>query len=433
MMTPTVIFPALYLGSRELYHSLLSMPGYVLPVVEPGFVERTGYAGGCLVDDFTDVPRLLAALGDWSRSTGRTFGGVLAIDDEDQFETSRAIARHFGLSFYDDATLCAASNKFLMKRRFVRHGVPTGNFLLWDGLDLRAGEGVGFPNVLKTVTGSGSEYVFLNRDTGELADNARYLLDTLRDVRDDPRYREISAPLAGRTRRFDPRREFLLEEYLEGEEYSCDFAVHDGRVRLLRVVKKLGGAFLGSFGGFYLMNTGSAAAEGLDPEDLTSVCGRVARALGVESGVQMVDLVKCRDGLRVLETSIRPGFSIFVALMLRIYGYTSLGVAARLMGGETVNGPIPEDEGLAVYLLADRPGTLKSIDTSGLDAVRGELNVIEVDLYARPGDPVVDSRHDHFDLIQGYVLVKNPGRGQVERVAARVREACVIEVIPAAS
>src|SRR4051812_47692741 len=91
-MRPAVVFPAMYLGSKELYHSLTSMPDYVLPVVAPDGLERTGYRGECLVDDFSDTDRLLSRLKDWSESTGRVLTGVLGIDDEDQFAVSRAIA-----------------------------------------------------------------------------------------------------------------------------------------------------------------------------------------------------------------------------------------------------------------------------------------------------------------------------------------------------
>src|SRR5262249_28378373 len=152
-MTPTIVFPALYVGSRELYHALRTMPDYVLPVVEPSRLERTGYQGECLVDDFRDPARLLAKLAGRSRSTGWTVTGVLGIDDEDQFEVARAVARHLGVGFYDDATVSVASNKFLQKCRFVRHGVPTGNFVLADASNPAAGEALGFPSVLKTLTG----------------------------------------------------------------------------------------------------------------------------------------------------------------------------------------------------------------------------------------------------------------------------------------
>jgi S-sulfo-L-cysteine synthase (3-phospho-L-serine-dependent) len=428
---PTVVFPALYLGSKELAAALAGMPDYVLPVLTPDLRDRIAYRGVCLVDDFSDIASLLQRLGDWSQSTGRAITGILGIDDEDQFAISRSVARHFGLDFYADATLAAASNKLLMKSRFVCHGVPTGAFARVSDDDPPAAIlEVGFPNVLKPLTGSGSEYVFLNRDPGELAENIRYLRTMLDGVRDDPRFGTIDAPIGrrGESQSFDTRREFLLEEYLEGEEFSCDFAVQCGRVQLLRVVKKLPGGHLGLFGGFYLMNERTWAAEGIDSGELASVCGRVARALGVERGVQMLDFKLGPDGLRVIETSIRPGFSAFVMLMQALYGVTSLGLAARLVGGEEVSFKVPEVEGLAVYLIVDGPGTVRRVDTSGLDALRPRIDVIDTWLYAQPGQAVADAKHDHFDLIQGYVLVKDPGREAVGRVAEAVRRACVVEV-----
>jgi hypothetical protein len=428
-MTPTIVFPALYVGSRELYHSLLTMPDYVLPVVEPSFLERTGYRGECLVDDFRDPARLLAKLDGWSRSKGRPITGVIGIDDEDQFAVPRAVARHFGVGFYDDVAVSVASNKFLQKCRFVCHGVPTGNFVLAEASNPKGGEALGFPSVVKTLTGSGSEYVFLNRDAGELADNVRYLRESLEHVEGDPRYRLIPGHVPGKPPWFDTRREFLVEEYLSGDEFSADFLCQDGRVRPLRLVKKLKGGPLGSFGGFYLLNLESASDEGVDLHELQRLGGRLAGALGVwQRGVMMVDMINGPYGLRVLEASIRPGLSTFVALMERLYGYTSLGVAARLAAGEPVDVAIPDVEGLAVYLRAGGPGVVERIDVSGLEALRKDLDIIDVWLYAKAGDVVIDAPHDHIDLILGYVLVKDPGRERVERVAEALRGACAIEM-----
>ncbi len=117
MTRPTVVFLAHCLGSQELLHSLAGMPDSVVPVVEPRFLERTGYAGPCLVDDYQNLPRLIQKLDDWSKTTGRPITGVLGIDDEFQFTLSRSVARHFKTPFHDDATLSIASPVSVGRRR----------------------------------------------------------------------------------------------------------------------------------------------------------------------------------------------------------------------------------------------------------------------------------------------------------------------------
>src|SRR5262249_59408293 len=127
---------------------------------------------------------------------------------------------------------------------------------------------------------------------------------------DAPQLQRTSrAVLDGRPHTLDPRREFVLEAHVGGDEYSCDFVVQRGHVQLLRAVRKYRGAHLGQFGGFYLLNLDSLASCGVNPEELRDVCSRIARALGISDGVSMVDFKFDGGTLPVLETSLLPGLS----------------------------------------------------------------------------------------------------------------------------
>jgi hypothetical protein len=423
------LFPAAYLGSVELAWSLRDMDLDEVLVVAPARrLRRLMWVPHAIANGLTSVTAAIRAIETWCKQHCRRPTSLLGIDDEEQFRIAGKIAAHFDLPFYEPHTLAVASNKYLMKQRFVRCGVPTGRFTLLSETNGRLRD-VGFPNVLKIISGSGSEFLFLNRNAIELTTNRVRLQQAVARSR-DTRFRKVSVALDGADYRLDPRQQFLLEEYIGGDEYSCDFLIQRGTVRLLRVVRKYPSAHFGYFAGYYLLNRNSLQHAGVDPDELRGVCKRVAQALDVRDAVCMVDFKANAGGLRVIETSIRPGLSTFIPLMKQVYGYTSLGVLSRLRRALAVTESTPRAEGLCVYFFADGAGRVRRIDTTGLDALRAEVDLLDTHLYYRRGTRVRDTVFDHIDLVAGYALIRNPGRERVPELLERVAKAVHIEVEP---
>jgi hypothetical protein len=224
----------------------------------------------------------------------------------------------------------------------------------------------------------------------------------------------------------NPRRQFLLEQYLSGDEYSCDF-LYDGAAHILRVVRKYSSPHLGYFAGFHLLNADSLRGYGIDLGYLEQVCAAIASALEIDTGVCMVDFMMTRRGLQVLESSVRPGLSTFVPLMASIYGYTSLALLAELRQGRSVRRSIPSREGLVVHIVAPTTGQIRRFDTARLERMPG---VIGVHRYANVGTLVSDSPVDHWDSLLGYALIQDPPAGQIDSLIRAVGESVGLEIQP---
>src|SRR5262249_36432787 len=163
-------------------------------------------------------------------------------------------------------------------------------------------------------------------------------------------------------------------------------------------------------------------------EELRDVCGRIALAFGISDGVCMVDFKLDGGALQVLETSLRPGLSAFVALMQILYGYSSLGTLLRLRLGQEVRVTIPPQEGLCVQLHAPRAGRIPTLDLGALHPGEPPLDVLASHGYNQPGDRLVDSAFDHLDLLVGYVLLRVTDHERVPDLLEEVRRRARIEV-----
>jgi predicted ATP-grasp superfamily ATP-dependent carboligase len=412
MLKKAIIFPAPFIGSVELKFSVLSIAEPLLPVYRQDYVRRFKPKGSYIVDEFKSAASLLRKIEGWGKENNVTFSGVIGLDDEFQFRLTKKISEHFGLNYYNEETLRISSNKFLMKQQFDKNKVPTARYRLISDMD--AGN-IGFPSILKIISGSGSEYIYKNRDKEELHLNFARLLSNAAG-KNDSWFCKVRTPGSV----IDPKKQFLLEEFLEGDEYSLDFILKK-EVRILRVVKKFHGKNVGYFRGFYLMNDKTLEKEGISVRRLEELCMKIAKSLKIDQGVCMVDFINTNEGIKVIETSVRPGLSLFIPLMWKIYGYTSVGILSKLASGQYNGFNRPDTEGAVICLTAQKPGRLVRLDTSRLNKIN---NIIEIHTYNKPGCVIHDSEVDHHDLLLGYVLVKKP---DIKKIFKEIEENVIIE------
>jgi hypothetical protein len=356
----------------------------ILFVCTKEFVEkRKPTFKNVLIDSFDDSSA--GNLKRWVAKNKRSFTWVLALDDDEQFYTSDRFSGILGIPFFSKRTQKIASNKFLMKTQFKKNSVPTSSFKLVKNIgDM---DGVSFPNVLKVTTGAETNNVYLNKDMEELRLNfSRLRPDKFLPVEVDG----IS---------IDPSKEFILEEYIGGEEFSCDFIIAKKGIDIIRVTKKIKKKF-GFFSGYYLMNQ-STVAKHFDISGLIKICAGIARSFDVDDCICMMDFKVHGSQIFVIESSVRPGFSNFIPLMDKLYGYSSWGIYARHRLGLKYGVTIPEDEGMIVYLWAENSGKVACLDLSCI----GCEGVIGHHLYNQVGDVITD---EDYGKLLGYVLVKNP-------------------------
>jgi hypothetical protein len=409
------LFPAIYIGTTELVMGIRSIPqDEIVVVYRPEFVQKFSPKGNFIVDDFSSWDNLLKKIKDWQEENDATFCGILAIDDEIQFRLSKHLADNLDIPFHSLETLDIASNKYLMREAFKKHDVPSVRYRLIDKIDEAALKYVGYPNVLKIMTGSGSEYMFVSDNEDEFRKNFADMKSSVSGT-EDTRLGIMKTSLGV----FDTRKQFLLEEFANGDEYSMDFCI-DGKVKIIRVVKKTFGKRVGYFAGFQLLNRDSIDRM-LGMGRLEDACRKIALALQVKKGVCMVDF-KFNHRMHVIETAVRPGLSTFIHLMDRLYGYTSLYVLHDLLMGRDFDKDIPQDEGLIVYLLAEHAGMIKQLQ---MDA-HGLPGYLDSKQYCQVGTVLKDYPYDHNDLLVGYVLLKNPQ--DVEAAIKQVKKKISVKI-----
>ncbi|MBR4458418.1 MAG: ATP-grasp domain-containing protein [Clostridia bacterium] len=209
-----------------------------------------------------------------------------------------AVARaseQLGLPWYiDDRTACLVSDKELMKKNFVEHGIPTSRFVVLAELDMERIGGLQYPLIVKPVDAYSSRGV--------------------RKVQNEDELRTAFADAV----RISRNGNAIVEEFFEGEEISVDLFVLDGKAHLLCVSnseKVKDEDHFVIFRGRYPVHASDALLN-----EICEVCQRIADAFGLKNCPMLVQMLTDGERVSVLEFCARTGGAMKWLLIKRASG-----------------------------------------------------------------------------------------------------------------
>lgn len=273
------------------------------------------------------------------------------------------------------------------------------------------GERHGHPFVLKPVDAAASFGVRLVRGPEESA-------DAWRDVE------RLRASTDHRFANYFPMTRFLMEEYLDGPEYSVESLSFDGRHVCLAVTEK---ATVGAF-----VETGHALPARLSDADETAVLACVTAfldAVGLGHGPAHTEVKLTSRGPRVIESHARPGGDRIMELVDAAYGVDIEGYTVGWAAGVLPALPArPEPRAAAATrFLTSAPGVVTGVE--GVDEVRAHEGVFGVDVAVSVGD-VIGPLEASWDRT-GQILVAAPDTAAAVALAEQLAGKITVTTDPA--
>jgi D-alanine-D-alanine ligase-like ATP-grasp enzyme len=349
--------------------------------------------------------------------------GVVCYDCE-SLGLAANLAKHFALPFPAPAAVVASRNKFLSKQIWQKAAVPcprTGMVRnLPDALNFM--ERVAQPVIIKPLTGSGSELLFKcdnRRDCFRVVDLIGRKLAAHANIR---MYRSEKCGSV----KMDPHQEFVIEEFIDGREYSCDFMLNADRVEIIRLAKKILARD---------QATGTTLAyvlPGRLPEPLQIDPFRVqlrnaARALGLDRALCMVDFIVHGGVAYLLEMTPRPGGDCLPQTIFQSCGLDMLGLALDFAEGKPIVLPVSSSwvPLVGLRLMAKKSGIIKRIDDH---ALQRDSRVKELCLKRRPGQRVVLPPDDYESRLLGHVIFKPTTSQSIETECEELESKLIVEI-----
>lgn len=253
--------------------------------------------------------------------------------------------------------------------------------------------------VLKPLTGSGSEFVFL--------------CDALPEV--TRAFEEIREGLHRRCNNrlyADSGLQVLAEVSVAGPEYSCDFLLDQQSARIIRLARKIP-LRRGPFGTAMGYIVPADLPDGVTLDRLEAILERAARSLGLSRAICMVDFIVGPYGPVLLELAPRPGGDCLPQLIRQVAGLDMLGLALDVAQGWPIGLPDrhawKQNVGLRIH--ARQQGVLAGVDVG---RVQADPRVAEIHISRQAGHVVVLPPFDYDSWILGYLIFRPDPHRDIE-------------------
>ncbi|MGW2831888.1 ATP-grasp domain-containing protein [Streptomyces sp. NPDC001286] len=361
----------------------------VLLAADPGRYSSVGGAEVMAADtSSTD------AVIDACRSIGaeRRVVGVTTSSDY-YVGTAAAAAVALGLPANAPADLAAVQDKGVQRRLLLEAGVRVPRFTVAGTVDevLAAAEEIGYPVVVKPVTGSGSLGVRLCANPAQAAGHAGATLARGHNERGRPVPRRVT-----------------VEEFVTGREYSAEVlngvvvGITDKHLAALPLFVEAGHDF-------------PAQLAPAEREAVAQAATAAVRALGLGLGPAHVELRTGPDGPVLIEVNPRLAGGWIPRLVQEATGVDLILETVKAFSGRASHVYATIRGGAAIrFVMADGTGVL--CDVEGVTEASGLPDVVDVEIYRRPGTEIAVTG-DFRDRI-GHVMARGESAARAAAAAA---------------
>ena len=208
--------------------------------------------------------------------------GVASIASDLAVTTVNYVAENLGLccNSYADSELC--TNKFAMRSAFRKNGIPVPRFIsVSEPPEAGALEGFCYPLIVKPTDRSGSRGITKITEFGQIA----------------------SAVKSAVSQSFEKRA--VIEEFIEGDEYSCECVSYEGRHSFLAFTKKY------TTGAPHFIETGHVQPAGIPEclqDKIKDTVFKALSALNIKNGASHTEFKLTESGeVRIIEIGARMG------------------------------------------------------------------------------------------------------------------------------
>lgn len=335
--------------------------------------------------DYTDLAALEAVARELWSTTG--FGAVVSLT-ESGLEGAGLLNDLFGLGGTGLGAARRFRDKLAMRRRLVAAGngaaiAAAAPLAMRRDIDEFAGLH-GYPFVIKPTNGTGSYGVFLV--TGpEAADTAWNMVGAL-----------DGHPMARTNMPFSIDG-FMMEEYIDGPQFSAESFSFDGRHVLIGITETQLAA--DSFAAF--SHVMPARLDDAGRAGVLDALSRFLDAMELRDGPAHTEFRLGERGPVVIESHNRFGGGAINQLVRGAYGIDletyALGWPFRLV--PEISRPPQAHGAAAVRFLVSGPGQVESI--TGVEDARAEPGVLTAQMWVKPGDTVraVEDSWDRLGLV----------------------------------
>jgi biotin carboxylase len=304
--------------------------------------------------------------------------GIVTGQMEKPMRLMSKLANELGYLFHKPDVVEKTLDKWLMKHAFQKYGVPCAK-----------GKLIGFSDVLTPDTLNGFTYPLIIKPKDAFSSRGVFKIDNYKKIAD----------YISETRSFSSNGDVLIEEFIDGKEFSIESITFKGKTTIVQITEK----FITPFPNTVEM--GHLQPAFLTEEQRNQISEIVIdaiAAIGIDNSASHAEVILTSDGPRIIEIGARLGGDFISSYLTK----ASTGISMDKAAVQIALGIEPD-----LQKKQDRYAYIKYVEL----AVGEKVNRVEniSDLYVLPG------------LVLAQIFVK-PGDVIKPITHSAFRPACVI-------
>lgn len=348
--------------------------------------------------------------------------GIVCFDCE-SLALAAIIATKLNLPFSSLESVINCRSKFLSKSIWKKNGIhcPDSEIIRNENDAIRFLKSLNGSAVMKPLTGSGSELVLLCNDEKSCLAGYKTILKKLKNHHDNRMY-----SLQNMKEGENPREDIVMEQYIPGDEYSCDFIIEKGNVKILRLAKKIINHDI-SFGTVSAYILKVELPEAWDIKKLERSLQDASKSLGLNHTIAMVDFKIYNDEVYFFEITPRQGGDCLPFLIKESSGFDIFKATLDFSEGKKVIVPSSDDwkKVVGLPLISSQRGVLKKLDAG---IIVRDSRVISYNFKRSIGDEIELPPEDYGSRILGYVIFQPETSSKIEEQCLEISRKLIVEM-----
>lgn len=365
--------------------------------ISPGAVA----AIDCIECPLTELDTIADSVNKHIAVHDMTISGLVGFDCETLQMASR-LAQRMTLPFPTPEAIEVCQDKHRSKILWSRNGLYAPKSMRLHSLKhfITFFNQLSRPLVVKPIQGTGSNYQFMCSTKYDCIRTHHFISTIASAVKE-----ELSSVMED-----VPDMPFIAEEYVRGREFSCDFIIEKGGIRITRMARKimLPTGPLGTTRAYFLP---AQLPHLFSLEDLRGILLKAMTSLRIERAFAMADFIVNNNRLYLLEITPRPGGDCLPDLVHAACGIDTLDLAMTFAEGRHVETPPFEQwrNVIGLRLFARSDGIVSYIDCGDLT---DDARIAKIRMNCRVGDDITLPPNDYSSWLLATVLFvpNNPER-----------------------
>ena len=200
---------------------------------------------------------------------------------------------------------------------------------------------------------------------------------------------EVNAHLE-KSRSFSSNGDILIEEFLEGREYSVEAITYRGETSIIQFTEKFITPYPATVETGHLQ---PAALTSMEQDAISSVVKRALKALGIENSASHTEIMMTQTGPKVIETGARPGGDFIASYLTK----SSTGISMDRAVVQIALGLKPDtarkQSKYSMIRYIDLPAGKTVKEVMSVDDIKQLPGTVFVHIFIAPGDKTVPLTH----------------------------------------